>query len=118
MGAASQEIARDFPSAAGTVSGTIALCVSFPALYALGMPGYDVPGLPFACLVPLLILSTTSANGRQAARRGLFAGTLANLLLVYWIAYTVAVQGRLGWILGGLSALLVSAYLGVYVSLA
>jgi apolipoprotein N-acyltransferase len=82
------------------------------------MPGYDVPGLSFACLVPLLILSTTSANGIQAARRGLFAGTIANLLLVYWIAYTVAVQGKLGWILGGLSALLVSVYLGVYVSLA
>jgi apolipoprotein N-acyltransferase len=115
---ASQGIARDFPSATGTVSGTVVLCVSFAALYALGMPGYDVPGLSFACLVPLLILSTTSDNGRQAARRGLIAGTLANLLLVYWIAYTVAVQGNLGWVLGGLSALLVSAYLGVYVSLA
>jgi apolipoprotein N-acyltransferase len=87
-------------------------------MYALGMPGYDVPGLPFACLVPLLILSTASVNARQAARRGFVAGTLGNLLLVYWIAYTVAVQGKLGWALGSLSSLLVSAYLGVYVSVA
>jgi apolipoprotein N-acyltransferase len=110
--------AFDFPFPAESFSGTAALCAAFAAMYALGMPGYDVPGLPFACLVPLLILSTSSGSARQAARRGFVAGTLGNLLLVYWIAYTVAVQGNLGWVLGSISALLVSAYLGVYVSVA
>jgi len=110
--------APDFPISVATLPATAALCAAFAASYALGMPGYDVPGLPFACLVPLLILSTTSVNSRQAARRGFLAGTLANLFLVYWIAYTVAVQGKLGWLPGALAALLVSAYLGTYVSLA
>jgi apolipoprotein N-acyltransferase len=107
-----------FLSPATAFSGRAALCAAFAAMYALGMPGYDVPGLPFACLVPLLILSTSSENARQAARWGFVAGTIGNLLLVYWIAYTVAVQGHLGWVLGSLSALLVSAYLGIYISVA
>jgi len=110
--------AGDFPSLRSSARTTALLGAAFSALYAAGMPGYDVPGLPFVCLVPLLILSTTSTNARQAARRGFFAGTLAHLFLFYWIAYTVAVKGNLGWLLGGAAALLVSAYLGVYVSLA
>jgi len=112
------DIDRDFSSFWTSLPGTSALYAAFSCLYALGMPGYGLPGLPFICLVPLLVLSTTSANARKAARRGFFAGTLANLLLVYWIAYTIAVPGNLGWVLGGLAALLVSAYLAVYVSLA
>lgn len=112
-----QEAAPDFPSFLATPAGTAALCGAFSGLYALGMPGYGIPGLPFVCLVPLLILSSSSHSVRQAARRGFLAGTLANLLLVYWIAYTLAVQGKLGWFLGGIAALLLSAYMGVYVSL-
>jgi apolipoprotein N-acyltransferase len=112
------ENAGDFPALKSSVGMTALLGTAFATLYAAGMPGYDVPGLPFVCLVPLLILSTTSANARQAARRGFFAGTLANLFLFYWIAYTVAVLGNLGWLLGSGAALIVSAYLGVYVSLA
>lgn len=117
-GALASDTARDFPAFRTTLSGTSAMCAAFAFLYALGMPGYDVPGLPFVCLVPLLFLSTTASTARQAARRGLFAGILANLLLFYWIAYTVAVPGNLGWILGGLAALFVSAYMAVYISLA
>jgi len=112
------ENAGDFSALKSSVRTTVLLGAAFSVLYAAGMPGYDVPGLPFVCLVPLLILSTTSASARQAARRGFFAGTLAHLLLFYWIAYTVAVEGNLGWFLGSVAALLVSAYLGVYVSLA
>lgn len=112
------DVAGDRPYPATSATGTAVLCALFSVSYALGMPGYDVPGFPFACLVPLLVLSSASSDGRQAARRGLAAGTIAGLLLVYWIAYTVAVQGRLGWTLGGIAALLVAAYLGVYVSLA
>jgi apolipoprotein N-acyltransferase len=117
-GALAGDISRDFPSFWTSLSGTYALYAAFSCLYALGMPGYGVPGLSFACLVPLLVLSTMAADALQAARRGLIAGTLANLLLVYWIAYTIAVPGNLGWLLGGLAALLISAYMGVYVSLA
>ena len=88
--------AFDFPFPAATFSGTAALCAAFAAMVALGMPGYDVPGLPFACLVPLLILSTSSGNARQAARRGFVAGTLGNLLLVYWITCSTVYQRELG----------------------
>ncbi len=112
------DAARDFPSFRISLPATFALGAVYACLYAFGMPGYGVPGLPFACLVPLLVLSTTAADSRQAARRGFFAGTLANLLLVYWIAYTIAVPGNLGWFLGGLAAFFVAAYLAVYVSLA
>ena len=91
---------------------------AFAALYALGMPGYGIPGLPFVALVPLILLSLSSESARNAAFRGFLAGTAANFLLFYWIAYTVAVPGKLGWALGILAALLVSAYLAVYVSAA
>ncbi len=92
--------------------------VLFAALYAAGTPGYDIPGLPFLCLVPLIHLSVSAGNPRRAALRGFLAGTAANLLLFYWIAYTVAVLGKLGWPLGCLAALLVSAYTGIYISAA
>jgi apolipoprotein N-acyltransferase len=42
----------------------------------------------------------------------------ANLLLYYWIAYTVGVLGKLGWPLGCLAALLVSVYMALYISAA
>ena len=90
----------------------------FAAAYALGMPGYDIPALPFLCWLPFFPLVLSAENSRGAALRGFLAGTAANLLLFYWIAYTVAVLGKLGWPLGCLAALLVSAYLGVYFSAA
>ncbi|MDX1815896.1 MAG: hypothetical protein R3239_08045, partial [Thermodesulfobacteriota bacterium] len=71
-GAFTEENAGDFPALKSSVWTTVLLGVAFSALYAAGMPGYDVPALPFVCLVPLLVLSTTSANARQAARRGFF----------------------------------------------
>jgi apolipoprotein N-acyltransferase len=90
------------------------LAMLFAVSYALGMPGYDIPALPFICWTPFFALCIGAAGSRQAAARGLFAGTGANLLLFYWIAYTVAVPGKLGWALGGLSAILVSAVMGLY----
>lgn len=106
------------PAPGLTPAAGVLWCAAFAVLYALGMPGYDIPGLPFVCLVPLLCLAASAHSWRQAARWGLLAGTLANLPLFYWIAYTVAVPGGLGWIVGGISALLVSAYVGAYVSVA
>jgi apolipoprotein N-acyltransferase len=82
------------------------------------MPGYGIPGLPFAALAPLVALALGSEGARDAAFRGFLAGTAANFLLFYWIAYTVAVPGKLGWAPGILAALLVSAYVAVYVSAA
>ncbi len=90
----------------------------FVLSYALGTPGYDVPGLPFVCLAPFLMLAVSTGSARQAAFRGWIAGTAGSVPLYYWIAYTVAVQGKLGWALGALAALLVSAYVGAYFSVA
>ena len=90
----------------------------FVLSYALGTPGYDVPGLPFFCLAPFLSLAVSARSARQAAWRGWIAGTAGNVPLYYWIAYTIAVQGRLGWALGSLAAFLVSAYVGAYFSVA
>jgi len=86
--------------------------------YVLGTPGYDVPGLPFVCLAPFLALAVSAGSVRGAAFRGWIAGTAGNLFLYYWIAWTVAVEGKLGWIPGALAAFLVSAYVGAYFSLA
>lgn len=88
----------------------------FAASYSLGMPGYDIPALPFLCWTPFFALCGKAEGPRQAAIRGLLAGTAANLLLFYWIAHTVAVPGKLGWPLGSLAAILVSATMGVYFS--
>ncbi len=110
-----------FPQAGRRASTRLGAAVSgaaFAALYAFGMPGYGIPGFPFVALVPLILLSLSSESARSAAFRGFLAGTAANLLLFYWIAYTVAVPGKLGWIAGGLASLLVSAYLAVYISAA
>ncbi|MBP2679067.1 MAG: lnt [Deltaproteobacteria bacterium] len=90
----------------------------FVLSYALGTPGYDVPGLPFVCLAPFLALAVSARSARQAALRGWIAGTAGSVPLYYWIAYTIAVQGRLGWALGALAAFLVSAYIGAYFSAA
>ncbi len=98
-------------SPAASAAGTGLL---FAVAYATGMPGYDVPGVPFLCMAPFLHLSVTAGGGRGAAIRGFLAGLAANLLLFYWIAYTVAVMGRLGWIVGCLAAFLVSSYLAAY----
>jgi apolipoprotein N-acyltransferase len=90
----------------------------FVLSYVLGTPGYDVPWLPFLCLAPFLAIAQSARSARQAAFRGWIAGTAGNIPLYYWIAYTIAVQGKLGWALGALAALLVSAYIGAYFSVA
>jgi len=90
----------------------------FVLSYVLGTPGYDVPGLPLVCLAPFLALAISARSARQAAWRGWVAGTAASIPIYYWIAYTIAVQGRLGWALGSLAAFLVSAYVGAYFSVA
>ena len=90
----------------------------FVLSYALGTPGYDVPGLPLVCIAPLLALAVSARSARQAAWRGWVAGTAGSIPLYYWIAYTIAVQGKLGWALGSLAAFLVSAYVGAYISIA
>ena len=90
----------------------------FVLSYALGTPGYDVPGLPLVCLAPFLAIAVSARSARQAAWRGWVAGTAGNIPLYYWIAYTIAVQGRLGWALGLLAAFLVSAYVGAWFSFA
>jgi apolipoprotein N-acyltransferase len=90
----------------------------FVAAYVLGTPGYDVPALPLLCMAPFLALASGAASVRAAAWRGWIAGTAASVPLYYWIAYTVAVEGKLGWALGALAAALVSAYVGAYFSAA
>jgi apolipoprotein N-acyltransferase len=90
----------------------------FVLSYSLGTPGYDLPALPFLCMAPFLAVTVPAASVRSAAWRGWVAGTAGSVPLYYWIAYTIAVQGGLGWPLGGVSALLVSAYVGAYFSVA
>ncbi|MBI5575870.1 MAG: apolipoprotein N-acyltransferase [Deltaproteobacteria bacterium] len=90
----------------------------FAVLYASGTPGYDVPLLPFVCWLPFFTLMKSARDSRNAAWRGFLAGIGTNLLLFYWIAYTVAVPGRIGWPAGCLAALLVAAYMGSYFSAA
>ncbi len=90
----------------------------FVLSYALGTPGYDVPGLPLVCLAPFLALASSARSERHAAWRGWIAGTAGSIPLYYWIAYTIGVQGKLGWALGGVAAFLVSAYVGAYFSIA
>jgi apolipoprotein N-acyltransferase len=90
----------------------------FVLAYAAGMPGYDLPAAPFVCMAPFLDLAVRAPSVRRAAWRGWIAGTAASLPLYYWIAHTIAVEGKLGWPLGGLAALLVSAYVGAYFSAA
>ena len=104
-----------------TRRGPAALCLTgalFVLSYALGTPGYDVPGLPFFCLAPFLSLAVSARSARRAAWRGWVAGTAGNIPIYYWISYTIAVQGKLGWGLGSLAAFLVSAYVGAYFSVA
>ncbi|MCL1926115.1 MAG: apolipoprotein N-acyltransferase [Syntrophorhabdaceae bacterium] len=92
--------------------------ILFALAYAAGMPGYDVPALQFVCMVPFLDMSVRGSSVRAAAREGWLIGTLASLPLYYWISHTIAVEGKLGWPVGALAAILLSAYLGAYISVA
>ncbi len=98
--------------------GALLLGAVFVLTYALGTPGYDVPAFPFLCMAPFLALTVRATSVRRAAWRGWIAGTAGSLPLYYWIAHTIAVEGKLGWPLGGVAALLVSAYIGAYFSAA
>ena len=97
---------------------TVLAVALFALTYAGGMPGYDVPGMAFVCMAPLLDLAVRSRSVRGAAWRGWAAGTAGSLPLYYWISHTIAVEGKLGWPLGCLAAFLLSAYLGAWVSVA
>ncbi|MCL2103313.1 MAG: apolipoprotein N-acyltransferase, partial [Syntrophorhabdaceae bacterium] len=97
----------------GLLSGAL-----FALTYAVGMPGYDMQALSFVCVAPLLDMSLRASSPRAAAWRGWLAGTTASLPLYYWISHTISVEGNLGWPLGALTAILVSAYLGAYISVA
>lgn len=90
----------------------------FALSYAAGMPGYDVPAAGFVCMAPFLDLAVRPGSARDAALRGWAAGTAGSLPLYYWISHTVAVEGKLGWPLGWLAAVLLSAYLGAWFSVA
>jgi apolipoprotein N-acyltransferase len=90
----------------------------FAFAYAAGMPGYDVPAVTFVCMAPFLDLALRAPSARRAAWRGWLAGTAGSLPLYYWISHTIAVEGKLGWPLGCLAALLLSAYLGAWFSIA
>ena len=118
MGATAQEYptVRKMKIPEGVIS--LAQGALFAGLYALGMPGYGIPALPFFCWIPFFMLSHSAVDSRRAALRGFMAGTAANLLLFYWIAYTVAVPGKLGWPLGCVATFLSSAYMGLYFSAA
>ncbi len=94
----------------------ILLGLAFVLGYPLGMPGYGIPGLPFVSLIPLLALSASALTPGEAARRGFAAGILANILIYYWIAWTVAVPGNLGWLLGAACALFVSAFVAGFIA--
>lgn len=92
------------------------LGAAFVLCYPLGMPGYGIPLLPFVALVPLLALSASASSTRSAARLGFALGTLADLPIYYWIAWTVAVPGNLGWLIGAACALAVSAFVACFIS--
>jgi apolipoprotein N-acyltransferase len=89
---------------------TLLLAVAFGVGFPMGLPGYDIPVIPFLSLVPLIELAVSAGSVREAARRGFAAGTLCNLFVYYWIAWTVAVPGNLGWVLGAAAVLAVSAF--------
>ncbi|MEW6720532.1 MAG: apolipoprotein N-acyltransferase [Thermodesulfobacteriota bacterium] len=106
----------EFPERAGARTWLAGLLAA--GTYAAGMPGYDVPGVTFVCMAPFLDLSVRAGSARRAAWRGWIAGTAGSAPLYYWIAYTISVEGKLGWPLGTLAAFLVSAYLGAWFSVA
>ncbi|MGE5248078.1 MAG: apolipoprotein N-acyltransferase, partial [Verrucomicrobiota bacterium] len=67
---------------------------------------------------PFLALTSRAPSARRAAWFGWIAGTAGNVPLYYWVAYTIAVEGKLGWPLGAVAAVLLSAYVGAYFSVA
>lgn len=89
----------------------------FALFYSIGSPGYGVPGVPFLALIPFIHLATGASSARFAFIRGFLAGTAASIPLYYWIAWTVAVPGNLGWILGGTAAFLVSSLVALYLGI-
>lgn len=89
------------------------------AFYSLAMPGkinFFSPA-SYIALVPLFFCMRKGANLWKAAICGLLFGTTSSFILLNWIAFTVSVYGKLGLFLGLLSALMLSVYCGIYVSI-
>ncbi|NIO17333.1 MAG: apolipoprotein N-acyltransferase [Deltaproteobacteria bacterium] len=89
------------------------------AFYSLAMPGKITFFSPASCvaLIPLFFCMRKGAHLWKAAICGLIFGTISSFFLLNWISFTVSVYGKLGLFLGILSALLLSAYCGIFVSI-
>jgi apolipoprotein N-acyltransferase len=89
------------------------------ALYALSMPGEKttMAMASYVALIPLFFCLKEKRNLWQAAICGLFFGTLSSFILLKWITFTVSVYGNLGYFFGLISALLLSIYCGMYISI-
>ncbi|WP_373499723.1 apolipoprotein N-acyltransferase [Desulfococcus sp.] len=79
-------------------------------------PDVDMHWVAWFALAPLMT-SLRGASARTAFRRGMVAGMVHYLTLIYWLVYTMRTYGGLPWHLAVPPLILLSAYLSIYVGL-
>lgn len=90
----------------------------FAACHFLSLPGYGLSFLAWAGWIPFLFLVEESETPHRALLRGFCAGLAAAVPLYYWIAWTVAVPGKIGWAAGIGAVLFVSAFVALHFGVA
>ncbi|MAF09816.1 apolipoprotein N-acyltransferase [Candidatus Poribacteria bacterium] len=97
-----------------------ALVVAHAALTILSHPDAALSFLGWVSLVPVLLIVHSCDGWRRAARLSWIAGFLAYLGTVGWLTTVGQYSGMgptWGWIAGVFGALVLSAYMGLYVAL-
>lgn len=85
-------------------------------LLTAACPDLDLNWLAWIALVPLMA-ALRAASGRTAFRRGMIAGMVHYMTLIYWLVYTMRTYGGLPWYLAVPPLVLLSAYLSLYLGL-
>lgn len=85
-------------------------------LLTAAFPDLDLNWIAWIALVPLMA-ALRNASGRTAFRRGMIAGMVHYMTLIYWLVYTMRTYGGLPWFLAVPPLVLLSAYLSLYFGL-
>ena len=85
-------------------------------LLTAAYPDIDKSWTAWIAMVPLM-MTLRDASFRKAFRRGMVAGMVHYLTLIYWLVQTMRTYGGLPWYLAVPPLFLLSAYLSLYIGL-
>ena len=99
---------------------TVGLVLASGLLTVVSHPDASFSLAAWVALVPLLIALRDVRSWKEAARIGWFTGFVAFLGIIGWIvilAKFMGIEGPFAWVLSGTGAVLLAAYLALYIGL-